>query len=177
MSPADAIKAARASGVDIGIDGDDLVLNATVPPPPALIDQLSYHKVAIVALLRPAKDGWSANDWHVFFDERAGIAEFDHGVSRDQAEALAFASCVVEWLNRNPIRSQQGRCLGCGGLEQTHDPLVPFGGQSYGHAWLHSRCWPTWHAKLKAEAIMALATMGIVGPANFPNDFGKNEGT
>lgn len=35
------------------------------------------HKPGIVALLRPGRDGWSADDWLAFFDERAGIAEFD----------------------------------------------------------------------------------------------------
>jgi hypothetical protein len=29
-----------------------------------------------MALLRRGNDGWSAEDWKVFFDERAGIAEF-----------------------------------------------------------------------------------------------------
>ena len=73
------------------------------------------NKAAIVGLLRPAEDGWSAEDWQVFFDERAGIAEFDGGLPRAEAEAQAFACCVVEWLNRNPERSPPGRCLGCGG--------------------------------------------------------------
>jgi len=36
---------------------------------------LSRHKSGIVALLRPGRDGWSAEDWQVFFDERAGIAD------------------------------------------------------------------------------------------------------
>src|SRR5207342_393585 len=59
----------------------------------------------IVVLLRPGRDGWSAEDWQVFFDERAGIAEFDGGLPRGAAEAGAFACCVVEWLNRNFERS------------------------------------------------------------------------
>ncbi|WP_288048258.1 hypothetical protein [Acidiphilium sp.] len=176
MSAADAIKAARAAGIDLEIDGDDLVLNATMPPPAAVLDLLSRHKVAIVALLRPAKDGWSADDWRVFFDERAGIAEFDGGLPRAQTEVRAFACCVAEWLNRNPVRSPHGRCLGCGGGEQAHDPLLPFGTAIIGHAWLHSGCWAAWHTARKAEAVTALATMGIVAPANFPDDFGKSGG-
>jgi hypothetical protein len=67
-------QAARAAGIRLGIDGDDLVLEASAPPPPAMIDLLSRHKAGIVALLRPAEDGWSAEDWQVFFDERAGRA-------------------------------------------------------------------------------------------------------
>ena len=89
MSAAEALKAARAAGIQLGIDGDDLVLEAAVPPPPAVIDLLSSHKASIVALLRPAEDGWSAEDRQVLFDERAAIIEFDGGASRTWAEALA----------------------------------------------------------------------------------------
>ena len=46
-----------------------------------------------------------AEDWQVFFDERAGIIEFDGGLPRAEAEAQTFACRVVEWLNHNPERS------------------------------------------------------------------------
>ena len=54
--------------------------------------------------------------------------------------------------------------------------LVPHGIEPTGHVWLHSRCWPDWYAGRKAEAVAALNAMGIVSPAEFPNDFGKNGG-
>ena len=123
--------------------------------------QLSRHKAEIVALLRPGRDGWSAEDWQVYFDERAGIAEFDGGLPRAEAEARAFECCVVEWLNRNPVCSPPGRCLGCGGSEDAHDQLLPYGTEPTGHAWLHSRCWAAWHASRKAKAVAVLSlTLG-----------------
>jgi hypothetical protein len=64
----------------LSLDGDDLLLEATAPPPPEILELLSRHKPAIVMLLRPAQDGWSARDWQVFFDERSGIAELDGGL-------------------------------------------------------------------------------------------------
>jgi hypothetical protein len=140
------------------------VLEASSPPPAVVLDALSRHKAEIMALLRSAKDGWSAEDWQVFFDERAGIAEFDGGLPRLEAEARAVACCVAEWLNRNPERLPPGRCLGCGGSEHAHDKLLPFGTESAGHAWLHSCCWPARHAARKADAIAALAAMGIDQP-------------
>jgi hypothetical protein len=161
MSAAEAFKAARAAGVKLGIDGDALTLEASTAPPPAVLDLLARHKAGIVALLRP---GWAGEDWLAFFDERAGIAEFDGGLPREQAEVRAFECCVVEWLNHNPARSPSGRCLGCGGSEHAHDKLLPFGIEPTGHAWLHSRCWPAWHAARKAKAIAALATIGIDQP-------------
>ena len=38
MSAAEALKAARAAGIELGIDGDDLVLEAAAPPPAAVLD-------------------------------------------------------------------------------------------------------------------------------------------
>ena len=152
MSAAEALKAARAAGIRLGIDGDVLTLEAATAPPAAVLDLLTRHKAGIVALLRPASDGWSADRWPVFFEERAG------------GSTARLQRCVAEWLNRNPVRSPPGRCLGCGAPERAHDPLLPFGTESSGHAWLHSRCWPAWHTARRAEAIAALAAMGIDQP-------------
>jgi hypothetical protein len=150
VSAGEALKAARVAGIELRLDGDDLVLEASAPPPAAVLDLLSRHKPGIVMLLRLGGGGWSAEDWQVFFDERAGIAEFDGGLPRFEAEARAFACCVVEWLNRNLVRSPPGRCLACGDGDHVHDPLLPHGIEPTRHAWLHSRCWPAWHAGRKA---------------------------
>src|SRR5215467_7019547 len=80
----------------------------------------------IVALLRPGHDGWSAEDWQAFFDERAGIMEFDGRLSRTEAEAQALACCIVEWLNRNPTPSAPGRCVWCGQAESRHAAVLPY---------------------------------------------------
>ena len=88
----------------------------------------------------------------------------------------AFTCCVAEWLNRNPVRSPPDRCLRCGEAEQGHDPLLPFGTERTGHAWLHSQCWSAWHAARQAEAVAALEAMAIATPVGFPNDFEKNGG-
>jgi hypothetical protein len=161
VNAAEALKAARATGIRLRVDGDHLVLKTSAPPPPFVVDLLRRHKAEIMALLRPAGDGWSADDWQGFYGERAAVAALDGHLPRPEAEAGAFACCVAEWLNRNPVRSPPERCLGCGGGEHCYDPLLPFGIESTGHAWLHSRCWPAWHAGRKAEATAALAGMGI----------------
>ena len=123
MSAALALKTAHAVGIRVRVDGDDLELEAPAQPPQAVLDLLSLHKADILRLLRPANDGWSPEDWQVFFDERAAIAEFDGGLSRAEAEARAFACCVAEWINRNRTPSAPGRCLACGGGERPCDPL------------------------------------------------------
>jgi hypothetical protein len=105
MSPFDALAAARNAGIDIATDGGDLVLEAPVPPPAELLERLRRHKAAIVELLQPRADGWSAEDWQAFFNERAAIAEFDGGLQRPKAEVQAFSECVAEWLNHARTRT------------------------------------------------------------------------
>jgi hypothetical protein len=115
MNPAQALALARSAGITIKIDGEDMLVEALGPPPAAVLDLLSHHKTGILRMLRPTPDGWSAANWQIFFQERASILEFDGALSRSQAEERAFACCNAEWLNRNPVSSMPGRCLGCGG--------------------------------------------------------------
>lgn len=175
MSAAEALTQARAAGIRLGIDGDDLALEASAPPPAAVLDLVARHKADIVTLLRPGRDGWSGEDWREFFEERAGIAEFDGGLPRDQADARAFSCCVSEWLQRNPARSPSGRCDHCG---QSKGMLLPYlTGYSVkdpGHTWLHQDCSRAWHQAHRAKAVLALVVMGISIPGKFTDDFGKN---
>ena len=82
MSAADALKAAHAAGIQLGVDGEDLVLDGVraaascrARSPGAVTRPRSWRCCG------PAEDGWSAEDWQVFFDERAGIVEFDGGTA------------------------------------------------------------------------------------------------
>ena len=132
MTAVEALRAARAAGVAIALDGDDLVLEASSLPPEPILDALSRNKVGIVNFLRPGDDGWCAEDWQVDFDERAGIAEFDGGLPRPEAEAQAFACCVAEWLNRHPQTSPPDRCFACQGGDSANDPCCPSGPKTAG---------------------------------------------
>jgi hypothetical protein len=164
MTAAEALHAAQAANVRVELEGSDLVLRAPAPPPAAVLDALKRYKPGIVALLRRARSNWTAADWEAFFHERAGIAEHDGGLGRRQAEELAFEHCVVEWLMRQSVRSNPGTCLRCGRVEDEDGVLLPFGTEASGHAWLHFDCWPAWHSQRRADAIAALATMGIPVP-------------
>jgi hypothetical protein len=161
MSAAEALKAARAAGIKLAIDGDDLVLEASASPPSAVIDCLTGHKTEIVAMLRSGHDGWSAEDWRLFFEERAAIAEFDGGLPRTEADAQALACCIVEWLNRNPTPSAPGRCAWCGQAESRDAVVLPYGVEPGTHIWPHAECWPAWQDTRRSQAREALARMGI----------------
>ena len=52
MSAADAIMVARAAGVELRLEGDDLMLEARAAPPPAVLDLLKKFKADIVVQLR-----------------------------------------------------------------------------------------------------------------------------
>jgi hypothetical protein len=138
-----------------------------------VLHDLSRHKADIVVLLRPGRNSRSAEEWRAFFDERAGIAEFEGGLSRAVAEAHAFTCCVTEWMNYHPMRSLPGHCYGCGAIEQAGEPLLPFGTEDTGHAWLHSRCWPDWLTLQRTKAEAALRAMGIARSAELVDGSGK----
>jgi len=54
MSATDALKAARAAGIRLGIDGDAFTLEASEAPSPGVLDLLLRHKAGIIAFLPPA---------------------------------------------------------------------------------------------------------------------------
>jgi hypothetical protein len=174
MSASEVLKAARTAGIDVRLDGDDLLLQAEAPPPAPILDLLSRHKPEILALLRSGRDGWTGPDWRFFFANRVSVAEFKSGLPRNVAEARAFDCCVAEWLNRYPQYAAPERCFCCAQPETARDLLLPFGIGTRGQVWLHSRCSDAWYFTRMAQAVSALAAMGIAPPTEFPNDFGKN---
>lgn len=118
------------------------------------------HIAQCVADFADACDPWDATDWRAYYDERAGIVEFDGGYSRAEAEVRAWECCIAEWLNLNPVHSEPGRCLACSESGALGAP-VPYGTENAGHDWLHGRCWPSWYEARKAEATAALVVMGL----------------
>jgi hypothetical protein len=178
MSAAEAITPARAAGIQIMIDGDDLLLQALAPPRRSSIccpaTSLASWRCCGTARTtgRPRISRISSR--------RGPRSRRSVAARREsKAETRAFVCCIVEWLNRNPVRSPPGgylNCLNCHGGDHAHDPLLPHGIEPTGHACPHSRCWPAWYARRKAEAVDALTAIGIAMPVEFPNDFEKNGG-
>lgn len=174
MSAESTLLAALEAGIRVRVEGDDLALEAASAPSAELLDHLARDKAAIIALLRPRADGWSAEDWTAYFQERAAIGQYDGCLARPQAEARAFAACVRAWLNLTGEASPPDRCAACGGGERRHEPLLPHCVASGGRASLHARCWPGWQARRMAAAVEALEGMGIARPVELPGDFGKS---
>ena len=160
MSAAEILRVARLAGVTVTLDGESLLLEAVAEPPQPVLEALSHHKPAILAMLRSGQDGWTAEDWRARFDERAGFLEHDGGLGRVDAETQAFECCIVEWLNRNLPCSRSDRCTWCGKSNAPSAVILPFGAGEH-HVWLHAECWPAWHQSRREEAVAALSAMGI----------------
>lgn len=79
---------------------DDLGQAGSDPRMPIEVEQFVAH--SIVKLLAADDGEWTEREWASFFDEVAGQLEFDHGRSREHAEALAAQRCLVTWLERHP---------------------------------------------------------------------------
>jgi hypothetical protein len=161
MNALQAIEAARSAGVRLAIDGDDLVLRSASPPPCEIIDALSRHKSQVIEVIRLDRAVWSPEDWQVFFDERAGSAEFDGSLPRQEAEDRAFECCIAEWLNRNPAPSIAGQCCRCGAAGTPDAVILPYGTEPGTHAWLHADCWTGWQEDRRSQAVEALIVMGL----------------
>jgi hypothetical protein len=65
---------------------------------------------------------------------------------------------IVRWLNDHPAPSAPGRCAWCGRLEAPDAMVLPYGAEPETHAWLHSDCWPSWHAARRVDALVAVSS-------------------
>jgi hypothetical protein len=109
--------------VTLEAHGPDLVVDG---PADALSDEvvatLRAAKAELLVLLSPGADrpNWDAADWHAHFDERAAIREYDGGLSRHEAERLAFEDAVTHWLCLHPASATDPRrsCVQCSGGDQ-----------------------------------------------------------
>ena len=171
MSAYHALDAARAAGIEVQLDGNDLVLSGASAPPTDVLDKLRKYKLSIVALLQKPPvprdtfqptQPWDPDDWRAFYNEQVRIAEYD-GLSRPAAKARAYGSSVAEWLWCTSVVSAPGPCPICGDADRPNDPLLAYGFIG-GRYWLHKGCATTWCSSRTAEAGGALGSMGISPP-------------
>ena len=85
MNAAEVIREAAAVGVQIAIEGGGLSLEASAPPPTAIIELIAQHKPEIINLLRfgrggPAETRVSWLDMEVAVENEAGR----HRIWRDE---------------------------------------------------------------------------------------------
>lgn len=97
MSATDAIKAARAAGVELRLEGEDLMLEARVAPSPEVLGLLRRHKADIVARLRQQRQAVTiarcdpTSPPHL--GDRSELVDGANQHDRDAARPCATAGC------------------------------------------------------------------------------------
>lgn len=90
----DIIAMVHAAGGAVAISSaGKLRVTAPSPLPPELVDRVRSTKAELLELLSSPR--WDAEDWRAEFGERAGILEFEGGLPRAAAEALALDHCLA----------------------------------------------------------------------------------
>jgi hypothetical protein len=161
-------------GGKIGLNANGPVWrNHTSQPPAEVMAILKERRFDVQAVLSARAhatktrtrepDTWGADDWRAFFDERAGIREFDGRLPRLEAERLALADCAEHWLQRNSPapRGPENGCWQCGGAGTEPDGADPLTSRNCrgGVFWVHPRCWADYDATAAAAAKAALSAM------------------
>ncbi len=108
------LEEARAAGLTVTRAGDRLHIRGPRSAEPIARQLIACkNDVLNVLTLAPAPDVMPADlppDWHYLWDERAAIMEFDGGLPRERAEALAL-SHVLEEMRQAGIPSGDATCL------------------------------------------------------------------
>ena len=156
----DLVERVQEAGASLSVNGDKLRVRTTAPMPDELVEELRQAKPALLEHLRG--DGWDAEDWQTLFQERIAIAEHDGGIPQEEAERQAFTDCIEFWLHRNPPSpSGPESCVHCqSAVERVGEDAIPVLARN-GHVWLHHQCWESWMARRRAEAVQALALVGL----------------
>ena len=144
---------------------------AKVPPTLATLATLAGGKsesdAENVAFAQHSSAEWTAQDWLDHFQERAAIIEHNGEQRREEAERLALADTVNQWLFEHPPEATDDAagCVHCGVVLDDAAILVLAGDS--GHTWLHGRCHHDWLAERRRHAAEALSKMGIEAASGF----------
>ena len=115
MKAAELIRHVERAGAQLRLIGDEIQIKKRTLLTPSEISALAHQRDAIRRYLRDrASDPWDGVDYRTFFEERAGISEYDGGLPREEAEWQAFEDSIQCWLHHNPPSpSGPERCVHC----------------------------------------------------------------
>jgi hypothetical protein len=93
MTAAEIVDQVCASGAEITVAGDYLELAAPHPLPDGLLSRVAAHKFEIMKILR--RQDTEAEDLREYFEERAGILEYNGGLPRADAERATIDQLLI----------------------------------------------------------------------------------
>jgi hypothetical protein len=160
MSAAEVLRLARAAGISVGIDGDNLVLEAALPPPFSMRCRSTNLPSSPCCGLRAA-DGRPRTGMSISTNEPASsnMTPACRTPNRNDARsgtASSSGSTVI------PPRRRPDAARGAVGRRRKTAVVLPFGTEPGTHVWLHAECWPAWHRARRDEAVVALRSIGIM---------------
>ena len=94
------LEQARLAGLTVIVQGDKLIIRGPRRAG-SVAEQLLAHKGEVIDALtvESLTPAVLPSDWHLLWDERAAIREYDGGLPRERAEALALLD-VLQQMRR-----------------------------------------------------------------------------
>jgi hypothetical protein len=126
-----------------------------------LVGLLRDNRQAVIEAFLEAET--APDRWRRLLAEQLEVVVKTRGLRCADAEAEAFRHIVIEYLNQTHPSTDPRVCAHCRGPYLPLTPTLPFGVGDR-HAWLHQRCHQQWTERRRAEAIAALAAMGVTEP-------------
>ena len=153
----------EAAGGHLAAKGGHLEVSAPAALPSNLVNDLRQHKSGVMEHLTHRPRQWTGEDFRDFYEERAGVLEYDGKLSRPEAERQAFEGTLIQWINVTaPPNLDDDHCAQCGApVGRIGNDAVPVLAGGGGHVWLHHGCHTAWMARRKREAAETLRAMGI----------------
>ena len=110
--------------------------------------------------------GWTAEDWRVYYLERAAIREYDGQLPRLEADGRAWRETANRWWHEHGPRSAPGMCCGFGKPVSLGD-AIPLPHEQRVH---DADCMAAFGRRWLKEAAVALAGFGIPAPTGYRPD-------
>jgi hypothetical protein len=159
MTGEEAIALARRCGVTLEVFLGKLRIRSENEPDESLVRLLRDNKQTVVDAI--LADETAPDRLRRRLAETIETIMTIRGLSRLEAERIAFDSLVTDYLDSTHPDTPSDRCARCGRLETSSDLLLPIGAGDR-HACLHSDCHVPWRERRKAEAEKDLARFDLV---------------
>lgn len=158
-------------GATLKVIGGQLVVRAGATAVPSrLLAQLRHDKPLVLSILADASRADippDASAWRGYYEERAGVREYDAGYDRAEAERLAWSDMLLAWHMMCGGRPARSRCAGCDEPVGTDALVLPDGARVH---FVGIDCLTRYGDRWRGRAEQALVHIGLVRPGTADAD-------